>query len=355
MFEFQTYPAASQFADFPSVVLRFQSSLDPTQAKRLDAIYRRVFNSSSTLWHSKHNDDDVPFVNLVVAIARNIYAPQLYKDKKILEHGTGEAGNCWVALRYVNIRAAKHALTSAFELASRIISVSNGNSVPGTESEVDVIGKMRQQVASMLPHPNMQMLMASASSRGIPVYATGPSGRVWQFGQGSNSRHVAPFRNDGDSMTGQLLTLNKMQSNQLVANLGFPDQNKARIPVVLLVDTGESAALLLVAEIERGDCPVGLATSMLTLIDGAQRGMATDGLTERVHSLVIDPLCQVLLISCGMSELQQYGLPIDYFDIVVAQGQLPVSLEGMVKANCGAFLVEMSDNYELILSRVQRC
>jgi cyanophycin synthetase len=114
----------------------------------------------------------------------------------------------------------------------------------------------------------------------------------------------------------------------------FPAGCDGRIRTVVLIGAGhgglEQAAQALQAD---GAC-VGMTDSRRTLLGGQQRFAASATLAERVHGLLLDVRCEVLLIGITPAEIETGGFPLDRCSLALlsAGTRLSAALLKLVQA-----------------------
>jgi D-alanine-D-alanine ligase-like ATP-grasp enzyme len=131
------------------------------------------------------------------------------------------SGRCRIALGFVDPQATLSALRAGIHVSAFMF----GHSGADGERAGAVAAMLRRAEAelhSLLPDYVTRSLMRVARARGIPVYAVSSGSRVWMYGQGSAGHHFWEAANDHDSLTGHLLTRDKVLSNQLIWQLGLP-------------------------------------------------------------------------------------------------------------------------------------
>lgn len=72
------------------------------------------------------------------------------------------------------------------------------------------------------PDASMLALLREAQRRNIPCYPVAAGSRTWRYGQGCNGWHYFETSNQLDSITGARISVNKVWSNRLIRQLGFP-------------------------------------------------------------------------------------------------------------------------------------
>jgi cyanophycin synthetase len=105
----------------------------------------------------------------------------------------------------------------------------------------------------------------------------------------------------------------------------FPDGSDGRIPSFLLV--GGSFASL--EKISAGALALGrnagITDEQTTRFGTEQRFFRKASLPERVLSLILEPTCDVLAVSCSMAALSAEGFPQTRFDMVLADADAPLT------------------------------
>lgn len=163
---------------------------------------------------------DVDFVQLAAALARALQDlhGRLGLDLRIQRLG---GGSCRILLGYYDVQASMMALEVGLELATAFFNEAGGRAV-----DLQPIEARMQKLASVLmmrqPDRMSQALMRAARARRIPVYPLSPGSRIWLYGQGRAGMHGYEVGSHFDALTGSKLVRNKVLSNQLVMQLGFP-------------------------------------------------------------------------------------------------------------------------------------
>jgi len=123
----------------------------------------------------------------------------------------------WVALGYHDAPATEQAMRLALEAST---------TSPGT---ADTTAALRRHAAATLraqalrqPDYQERAMIRAARRHGIPVFPVVGGSRIWQYGHGSKGWQCFEASTHADSRTGVMLQRNKMQSNELVRQLGLP-------------------------------------------------------------------------------------------------------------------------------------
>ena len=105
----------------------------------------------------------------------------------------------------------------------------------------------------------------------------------------------------------------------------FPDGSDGRIPSFLLIG-GSFATLEKIVEAAKAlGLNAGISDEQTTRFGPDQRFFRKASLAERVLSLVLEPACDVLAVSCGMAALSTEGFPQTHFDMALVGGGTPLS------------------------------
>ena len=130
-------------------------------------------------------------------------------------------GSCRILLGYYDAQASMMALEVGLELATAFF-----NEASGRATRLQPIEARMQTLAAVLrmrqPDRMSQALIRAARVRGIPVYPVSPGSRIWLYGQGRAGMHGYEVGSHFDGLTASKLSRNKVLSNQLVLQLGFP-------------------------------------------------------------------------------------------------------------------------------------
>lgn len=128
---------------------------------------------------------------------------------------------CRIFLGFHDPSTTLQALQTGIDLTRALFDHVTGRPVAGRELQAKLertaaLMRMRQ------PDSLARALIRVARRRGIPVQPVSPGSRVWLLGQGSAACQFFEAGCHGDSITGDRLSRNKLLTNQLVTQLGFP-------------------------------------------------------------------------------------------------------------------------------------
>jgi D-alanine-D-alanine ligase-like ATP-grasp enzyme len=112
---------------------------------------------------------------------------------------------------------------------------------------------------------------------------------------------------------------------ELLLERTFPDKSTGRIPSVIVVSTKAARAREAVPVLQRQGLTVGFVDRSVTSLGGELRATEYVRSAERVHSLLLDPACEALVVACTPQELIEDGLPLDRCSLCVIDSQVPLS------------------------------
>lgn len=163
----------------------------------------------------------ISFEQVAGDVARCFQSPEDPTLEMLLVRRDPQRPDCvWLFISYIDSKAAMVALQLGLQVASLAFSDQELNQ---RERYLPTIAAARKQLKSMAQCSSKGVaLRREASKRGIPIYSVASGSDIYQFGQGCLALHCAETITSLDSWTGNLMSANKMHSNQLVASLGFP-------------------------------------------------------------------------------------------------------------------------------------
>ena len=130
-------------------------------------------------------------------------------------------GGARFLLAYLDARAAEMAVRAGLTIAEALL-----QALPAGAQQAESLGRlvseMEQRLESLHPDYITRQLMLASRARNIPIHAVAQASRVWMYGQGSAGFHGFEAGSHQDSMTGLRISQDKVSSNQLLTQLGFP-------------------------------------------------------------------------------------------------------------------------------------
>jgi D-alanine-D-alanine ligase-like ATP-grasp enzyme len=139
-------------------------------------------------------------------------------------------------LAYYDEQAASCALQLGYGLV--LAAFAQGVETIVHSALVTQLAELGAVIENLQPDETEQAMIRAARARTIPFYRVAPRGRVFQYGQGKYGRHFLSTGSQFDSLTGVRLQHDKVISNSLVRQLGFPGVEHG------VVDSAESAVRL---------------------------------------------------------------------------------------------------------------
>lgn len=125
---------------------------------------------------------------------------------------------------------------------------------------------------------------------------------------------------------------------ELIADKIFPKNQTGRIPSILLLNSDDNIPDWIIAKFKSEKINFGQITKTQTVLNQIVRGKKTDSISQRVSSLILDPTCEAILVSCDEIIMLQHGLPLDKFDL------------GIISKDCSKFIEKLSySQHQLIL------
>ncbi len=105
----------------------------------------------------------------------------------------------------------------------------------------------------------------------------------------------------------------------------FPEGTDGRIPSFLLIGGSFASLEKIAAAAKALGLNAGITDEQITRFGAEQRFFRKASLSERVLSLVLEPTCDVLAVSCGMAALTADGFPQTRFDLALVDAETPLS------------------------------
>jgi cyanophycin synthetase len=118
----------------------------------------------------------------------------------------------------------------------------------------------------------------------------------------------------------------------LVLRAMFPDQTRTRIPYVLFANDPQGvAAATWLGRAGAAGRTVGVVSASSTVVNGRPRGRAGQSLNDRVQSLTIDPLVEIIAVQATGEELEREGLLLDRIDHAFIGPGLSAEIEQLIR------------------------
>lgn len=95
----------------------------------------------------------------------------------------------------------------------------------------------------------------------------------------------------------------------------IPLGSNGTLPSIVLIGADQLMIERVTATLQPFVQRVGQTDGSVTLLAGQARCRAGTPLPARVQALVLDPLCDALVIGASVADIDRYGLPIDHFDL----------------------------------------
>jgi cyanophycin synthetase len=138
----------------------------------------------------------------------------------------------------------------------------------------------------------------------------------------------------------------------------FPAGTTGRIPSILIVEGSDDLSETIVARARAGGKGVG-HTGKTTTLDGWQRFREKVALPDGIMSLLLDPACEVLVVSCSVSDLVTHGIPHTRFDLALAPATyVPDEIRQLIASNSGQVVEHSALNdaaLASVLALAKRC
>ncbi len=105
----------------------------------------------------------------------------------------------------------------------------------------------------------------------------------------------------------------------------FPAGTDGRLPVLVAIGAHDALFDELVTTVAVSGAKVGSTRVGATRVDGEPRRVPNDDLAARVAALVLDAVCDVLVIGVSIDELDRQGFPLDRCDLAVIFDRMQVT------------------------------
>lgn len=219
---FRQFYGPSVYAPFPAVRAAFQVPIDLPNLDSGLLLHRCIHFGLDLSWSPLiQSRIGLNFEHVAGDIARYLQCPDDPTSEHLLVCRDQQRSGCaWIFLGYIDAKAAMTALQAGLQVAIHVFSSQEKEHGNRFLHQID---GARRRIKSILQwSPKEAALRKEAKRRNIPIYSVASGSQVYQFGQGASALHCIGTVTSLDSWTGNLLSFNKMHSNQLVSSLGFP-------------------------------------------------------------------------------------------------------------------------------------
>ena len=216
--EIRTLPGPGVFAPFAAVAGEFALPAMASSSIGLPEALRASF-PETVIGRLEALNWTAPFETLVAAAAQALH-DWLGPNDLPCRTARTTSGRGQVFLGYHSEQLAALALQLGYEVAS--LAYTPGPIAADVNSALETkISRLHSLIEWQLNDVARHTIRA-ARLRGIPFFQVVSGQRLWQYGQGKYGRHFIGTSSQRDSQTGQMLQHNKVVSNLLVRQLGFP-------------------------------------------------------------------------------------------------------------------------------------
>jgi cyanophycin synthetase len=113
--------------------------------------------------------------------------------------------------------------------------------------------------------------------------------------------------------------------------------HNGRIPCILVVGGGAELGQAVLATVSTSGKKTGYAGEVTTL-GGEHRFRGQSELPARILSLLLDPSCEALVVSCSVQEITDHGLPHTPYQFALLAGEIPHEVRKLIAGNAASIV-----------------
>jgi cyanophycin synthetase len=221
MFNIKRFDGPNKYCPYQSVVITLPTeknhSISLPEAKKM---WGNITDKSLTFNFS--NQTNTTILELLCAFAINLQHPDDVESAEFIisENLSDKTQSC--ALRFIDYESTFLVIKNSIGLTELALNNKSFNS-QNLIRQKKVINHLQAILSTSLPQrKTIRTLVREARARSIPIESVARGSGIWMFGQGEKAHHFYEAASDSDSFSGMILQKDKLLSNRLIINLGFP-------------------------------------------------------------------------------------------------------------------------------------
>ncbi|MEE8439566.1 MAG: hypothetical protein V3S07_08245 [Micropepsaceae bacterium] len=169
-------------------------------------------------------------------------------------------------------------------------------------------GGHREDVTDIIHHDNVAM--AEAIAQNFRLDAAGVDFITPDITKSWTENPCAIIEVNPNPGTGNDMALVVMRTK-------FPRAEDGRIPSILVLDGSDKLADQITKHLSAGGKCIGRTNATETFLAGQRRFAGSEELPARILGLLLDAMCEALVVNCTPLEIAKYGLPHTKYDLAI--------------------------------------
>jgi D-alanine-D-alanine ligase-like ATP-grasp enzyme len=221
MYSIETYNGPNKHSPYQSVVVTLPNdinhSISLSEAKKV-----WEFITDELLFFKFSNEVNVNMLELICAFAINLQHPSDVDSAEFNLNENLSDKTSSLALRFIDHQSTILVIKNSIGLAELALNSKVFNK-ENLKQQKNTIKNLQAVLSTLLPQKKtIRTLVREAQGRFIPIKSVARGSGIWMFGQGKNGHHFYYAASESDSFSGMLLQKDKLLSNRLIIDLGFP-------------------------------------------------------------------------------------------------------------------------------------
>jgi len=221
MYSIKTYNGPNKHSPYQSVVVTLPNEINHSIALS-EAKKVWEFVTDELLYFKFDNEVNVNMLELICAFAINLQHPSDGESAEFKLNENLSDKTSSLALRFIDHQSTILIIKNSIGLAEIALNSKEFNK-ENLKQQKNTIKNLQAVLSTLLPQKKtIRTLVREAQGRSIPIKSVARGSGIWMFGQGKNGHHFYYAASESDSFSGMLLQKDKLLSNRLIIDLGFP-------------------------------------------------------------------------------------------------------------------------------------
>lgn len=221
MYSIKIYNGPNKHSPYQSVVVTLPNEINHSislpEAKNV-----WEFVTDELLFFKFSNEVNVKMLELICAFTINLQHPSDVESAEFKFNENLSDKTSSLALRFIDYQSTILVIKNSIGLAELALN-SKAFKKENLKQQKNTIKNLQAILSTLLPQKKtIRTLIREAHGRSIPIKSVARGSGIWMFGQGKNGHHFYYSASESDSYSGMLLQKDKLLSNRLIIDLGFP-------------------------------------------------------------------------------------------------------------------------------------
>lgn len=221
IYNIKRFDGPNKYCPYQSVVITLPTeknySVSLAEAKKM---WDYITDKSLTFNFS--NQANITILELLSAFAINLQHPDDPESADFIFSENFSDKTLSFALRFIDYESTVLVIQNSIGVIELLLNSKEFNSQDFVRQK-NKIKHLQVFLSALLPQTKIiRTLVREARVRSIPIESVARGSKIWMFGQGKNGHHFYEAASESDSFSGMILQKDKLLSNRLIIDLGFP-------------------------------------------------------------------------------------------------------------------------------------